>query len=85
MREAARYYDGEASGLGNQFLDDFAKTSDRALENPESGQLVKNRLRRMLFRKFPFAIIYGVEDENIVVVAVSHQRREPGYWKDRGR
>lgn len=85
MREAAGYYDSEAPGLGNQFLNDFAQTSGRALENPESGQLVKSDLRRMLFRKFPFAIIYGVEDENIVVVAVSHQRREPGYWKGRGR
>ncbi len=36
-----------------------------------------------MVRRFPFAILYRVEPERIVVVAVMHLRREPGYWRRR--
>jgi len=40
-------------------------------------------IRRVLLQRFPFAVVYQVEPELILIVAVAHQRRRPGYWRDR--
>jgi plasmid stabilization system protein ParE len=29
----------------------------------------------------PFSIIYRVETDRVLIVAVAHERRRPGYWK----
>lgn len=33
--------------------------------------------------RFPYTLVYRVYEGSIVVVAVAHQSREPGYWHDR--
>jgi len=42
--------------------------------------IVEDELRRHLVRKFPFGILYRIEPEKIVIIAVAHLRRRPGYW-----
>jgi toxin ParE1/3/4 len=34
-------------------------------------------------RYFPFGIIYRYDESTVYIVAVIHQSKEPGYWKDR--
>jgi plasmid stabilization system protein ParE len=33
--------------------------------------------------RFPFRIVYRIVADRIVVVAVVHAKRRPGYWRDR--
>jgi hypothetical protein len=33
--------------------------------------------------RFPYAVLYRPDPDEIVVVAVMHQRRRPGYWLGR--
>lgn len=40
----------------------------------------RNDLHVRVLRRFPFSVIYSVEAETIVVFAVAHHRRRPGYW-----
>ena len=40
-------------------------------------------IRRFLFTRSPYLLIYGIDQETIVVLAVAHQHREPRYWADR--
>lgn len=83
MTEAALYYEAARSGFGDIFLDDIQHAIDAIRERPEIGAKVAYGFRRVLVRRFPFSIVYAVEAEAIVVVAVSHQRRRPEYWKGR--
>ena len=39
--------------------------------------------RRRHFRWFPFSLVYRIETARILVIAVSHHRRKPGYWRER--
>ena len=71
MFEAARIYEDQAAGLGERFLD-----------LPQSGRRV-GELRRFPLRKFPFTLIYVLEGAGLVVVALAHNRRRPGYWAGR--
>jgi hypothetical protein len=50
-----------------------------ALFDPELGRSV----RRFPFQGFPFYLVTSVVDETLVVIAVAHAKRKPGYWLQR--
>ena len=79
MTEAARMYEDQAVGLGERFLDEVEGCVDLLRDRPYIGRRV-GQFRSFPLRKFPFALIYALEDGDLVVVAVSHHRRRPGYW-----
>jgi plasmid stabilization system protein ParE len=83
MYEAAAFYEGRTNGLGERFLDDIQACVDRISERPHMGRQVGEHFRVVLARRFPFSVIYAVEEATTVIVAVAHQRRRPGYWRDR--
>jgi toxin ParE1/3/4 len=42
-------------------------------------------VRRKILRRFPYSIFYIVENDAVVIVAIAHHKRRPGYWKPRLR
>ncbi len=50
---------------------------------PERYPTYVDDTRRYVFPRFPFNLIYRIETDSILVVAISHQRREPRYWASR--
>ena len=83
MNEAAQFYEDRREGLGADFLDEVQHTVDSILAFPKGGPVVSENLRRRILRRFPFGLLYATEVERIVIVAVAHLKRRPGYWKDR--
>lgn len=83
MNEAARFYEGRGEGLGLDFLNEVQRTIIFILAHPRSGPVVSPNIRRRIVRRFPFGILYAIDNEKIVVVAVAHLKRRPGYWKER--
>jgi len=83
MSDAALFYETASNGLGNDFLDDVQRTIDILSDYPELGEPVDSDFRRMLLHQFPFSLIYALEQNGIVIVAVAHQGREPNYWRSR--
>ena len=82
MLEAARIYENRTAGLGKHFLNEVERCVDLLLDRPHIGRRV-GKLRRFPLRKFPFTLIYALEDNDLVIVAVSHHRRRPGHWMRR--
>ena len=66
---------------------DFLTTLDQAVQLirkfPFLGEEIEPEIRRCLVDRFPYALIYGIEDQTIIVIAVAHTRRDPHYWMDR--
>ncbi len=58
---------------------------DRVVLNPEVGTPLSadRKTRRLLLPRFPYQIVYRIRPGEIVVVAIAHSRRRPGYWKSR--
>ena len=83
LSEAAKFYEAHSTGLGSDYLNEVQHAIDLVCEFPELGQAVDPGLRRVVLHRFPFSLIYSVEAESIVIVAVAHQRRRPDYWKTR--
>jgi plasmid stabilization system protein ParE len=80
---AAQYYQQQSAGLGSEFLSEVERTVAAILAYPEAAPRVKKDIRRRLLKRFPFGILYAVAADEVVIVAVMHLRRRPGYWEDR--
>ena len=83
LLESLDHYDSERPGLGGEFLEEVRALTTRLLEFPESGPVTFRDVRRAGVRRFPFDIVYRVRPDALIVVAVMHQSRRPGYWKKR--
>jgi plasmid stabilization system protein ParE len=81
--EAAKFYERKARGLGADFLHEVEHAIRRLAEYPEAGASLPDGFRRRLLRRFPYGVLYKVEENEIVIAAVMHLRRRPGYWRGR--
>ena len=82
-REAALWYSNRDRTLALRFTKSVEETIQRIVEAPERWRIVDEDVRRCLTHIFPFAILYTIEQDFILIVAVMHWSREPGYWRDR--
>ncbi len=86
MNQTARFYERRREGLGLEFLNEVQRTIASILAHPQSGPAVSPNIRRRIVSRFPFGVLYAIEgkkDKKIVIVAVAHLKRRPGYWKER--
>ena len=81
LEEAALFYESRLAGLGKSFAAEVERTIALVREFPEAGSQVGPRRRRVLVARFPYSIVYRHDSDAIVIVAVAHQRRRPGYWR----
>jgi len=85
FREAARYYETEAPGVGVAFVAEVRGAVRSIIENPYAAAAVTAGIRRTVLKHFPYNILYAIGPGLIVVVAVAHQKRRPRYWQSRIR
>ena len=83
LNKAAAFYEASVPGLGDAFLDDVERAIDDIRENPRIGAPIGRAFRRAVLRRFPFTIVYAERGDEIVIVAIAHDRRRPGYWRGR--
>ena len=85
--EAAVWYEHEHPGLGKEF-DHAVNAAIDLLEDeivPLANLAGAAGTKRLLLKRFPYDIVVRELPEEIIVVAVAHQSRRPGYWRDRLR
>lgn len=83
LEAAVRYYELEYSGLGYMFKEEVRKAALRIAAYPQAWSIERGDVRKCLLHKFPYKLMYSVEDNHILVIAVAHQHRKPDYWVGR--
>lgn len=77
------WFEAQSPGLGF----DFARAIDAAIEsiarNPRAFSEMELQCRRILVRRFPYALIYRVRGDELLLVSVFHHRKRPGSWRER--
>jgi hypothetical protein len=76
-------YEGRVRGLGGEFIEEVERALERIDTFPEHGSPHLANTRRVVLQRFPFSVVYEILPEGVLVVAVAHHRRRPGYWRDR--
>lgn len=80
---AIRYYEDYRPGLGRRFRDAVEVAISKACETPLCYRVLRAPFRRCLVQKFPYSVIFSIERDHLLVIAVAHAKRKPGYWGDR--
>ncbi|MEQ1574373.1 MAG: type II toxin-antitoxin system RelE/ParE family toxin [Vicinamibacterales bacterium] len=80
---AARWYAARSSAAANGFADEIDRAIAAIEQNPEAWPPYEQDTRRYLLRRYPFSVVYRLEATRILIVAVAHGHRRPGYWKSR--
>jgi toxin ParE1/3/4 len=83
LSHAAGYYAEQSLGLELRFLAEVERAVDRISDDPERWRTFAGDVRRVLVHVFPFSVLYSIQNEAVVVIAVMHLSRQPGYWKSR--
>src|SRR5438132_13376807 len=77
LRDAHAWYRKIAPVLGEQFISAVDQAITSASDNPLAFQALHRSLRRVLLRRFPYALFFAAEESRIVVLGVLHQARNP--------
>jgi plasmid stabilization system protein ParE len=81
--EAVQYYTEQRVEVAQAFINEIEDTVYRIREFPTRYAAIDEDVRRCMARKFPYGILYTIEQDYILILAVMHCSREPGYWKSR--
>ena len=87
LGEAAAWYEAKRPGLGIELV----AVADRALEEIADAPFAcgpwrdDRPYRRKVLTRFPYVIFFRVDPDAVVVLAVAHAKRRPGYWAERAR
>lgn len=82
-REAAEHYLNESPRMAAAFVDQIEATIGRVRDNPTTWRILEHDVRRCLVRRFPFGVYYTVDKDEVVIWAIMHLHRRPGYWQGR--
>jgi plasmid stabilization system protein ParE len=81
--EAVRFYRERGRNLGHRFAREVRTAIQEIVATPTRWRVLQEDVRRCLVRVFPYAILYTIEKNYILIIAVMHGKREPGYWRHR--
>jgi plasmid stabilization system protein ParE len=83
LLEAALYYDRRVEGLGKDFFAEVQRVLERVLDHPESAPELRQGVRMARVSRFPYNVLYRMQGDDLLVLAVSHQSRKPDHWESR--
>lgn len=81
--EAVQYYTEQRVEVSQAFIDAIEDTVYRIRKAPTHYAAINEDVRRCMACKFPYGVLYTIEPDYILILAVMHCSREPGYWKSR--
>ncbi len=83
FKEATLYYSEKSRSLGAAFYSEVEYAIEKIVDNPLLYRVIDEDVRRCLTRRFPYGILYCIEEHYILILTVMHCSREPSYWKHR--
>ena len=82
--EAIRWY-GINGGItpSRAFNQELQRVSKLAAEQPGIGTSGQHGTAHLYFKRFPYTLVFRIQESSVRVIAVAHQSRRPGYWSGR--
>lgn len=77
------YLELQAKGLGRRFYSEVLGAERLIARFPESAEEIRPQIRKRILRKFRYSLIYSIEKDFILILAVAHHSRRPEYWVGR--
>ena len=81
--DAAEFYAAIDPELGRRFYDEIERLIRDIRQQPDRFRLFDSPIRRHFSDVFPYAVLYLDQPDRMLIIAVMHMKRRPGYWKKR--
>ena len=78
-----RYLDNGGMTPSRAFAQELKRVVALATENPRMASSDAFGISRLYFKRFPYTLIFRIQDESLRIIAVAHQSRRPRYWVGR--
>jgi len=78
-----RFYERQKKRLGNYFLDSLNSDIESLKIHAGIHSIHFRKYHRLLSKRFPFAVYYRIEDNEIKVYAILDCRRDPAWIRKR--
>lgn len=77
--ESVEWYEKQRTGLGYEFYDAVELMYQKIAKLPQSNGFIdeKKVYREALMKRFPFLIIYKIEEDSIIINSVHHSKKHP--------
>lgn len=83
LEDAASFYELEYPCLREKFREEVKKAILRIVGYPGAWSIERGEVRKCLLHKFPYKILYSIEQDYIFIIAIAHGHRKPDYWIER--
>jgi plasmid stabilization system protein ParE len=83
FREAIIWYRNRSTSVATEFRVEVAENMRRIAAAPHRWPKYLHGTRRFVLDRFPFSIVYLDDPDVVIIIAVAHNKRRPGYWKVR--
>jgi plasmid stabilization system protein ParE len=83
INEAFDWYFQRNPGAAEAFLAEVRRSFQQIVSHPQLYPAFTKNTRRRVVEGFLYSVIFQMKDGVIVIVAVAHAKRRPGYWNER--
>ncbi len=80
---AALWYEDKRIGLGDELVLSFEASLNDILRNPFAYRIRYKNLRILNIQRFPYQIVYFVEEKQVTVISFHQSKKNPKRWKRR--
>jgi len=83
LLDAISYYNEQQKGLGARFYNEFLGTISLIEKAPNAWRKIGKFTHRINLSRFPYLVLYVVENDKIIITCIAHQHRKPDYYISR--
>ena len=83
LDDAIEYYELQLEGLGKRYKEEVRSSLKRISIFPIAWTLIRPNIRKCVMHKFPYNILYSIDKNTILIIAIAHHHRQPDYWVKR--
>ncbi len=83
LENSIDYYEECKKDLGFEFANEVYLAINRAMQYPNAWQILDGNIRRCLVKRFPFGVIYIVQNNTLIILAIMQLNKKPNYWNNR--
>ena len=84
VRDSYLWYEQQKVDLGEEFLMALDAAEKTIVRNPRASRIrFRKKVRAHVVDRFPYLILYIIEQDDINVISVFNTHQHPGKWKQR--
>ncbi|SMC43812.1 type II toxin-antitoxin system RelE/ParE family toxin [Moheibacter sediminis] len=83
LDDAVNWYNEIQPELGKDLVLKFQQALIEIEEKPLLSQKLNQGFRKVNLKRFPYKLVFKIEEKEIIIIAVAHHKRKSGYWKKR--